>query len=349
MQDSETSTPSAIAPVSGGYRPQLGGLPLHVCQPEDEFLHPAVASGHYSATETTYWGFNIPEKQLNAEIYMWFHPVLRMCSASVYIWKGFHGSTLSCEYVNHYHYLPFPENGIADYRVADVMDLNFRVIEPLKRIEIDYRDAERNVSFSIVNEAIMPPAGRPGGGHFTQAMKVTGTLDLFGETHAIDGHFSRDHSWDQERRETSRVGPPLTWMVGVFGDDMAFHAVGYDDPILNPEWADRYPQIDRGKTLGWGFIRRDGETTPLKAMRKVTHREADGLSPIRFDLELIDMNDVQYDLVGTVQARMPWQTWQNMNVYFCQTRWELNDRVGYGDAQDIHMNDFVHNFVKGPR
>ena len=61
-------------------------------------------------------------------------------------------------------------------------------------------------------------------------MKVTGELDLFGEIHAIDGYFSRDHSWSQERRETSRNGPPLTWIVGVFGDDLAFHAVGYDDP-----------------------------------------------------------------------------------------------------------------------
>jgi len=41
---------------------------------------------------------------------------------------------------------------------------------------------------------------------------------------------------------------------------------------------------------------------------------------------------------------MPWQTWQNMNVYFCQTRWECDGKIGYGDAQDIQMNDFVHHF-----
>jgi septal ring factor EnvC (AmiA/AmiB activator) len=43
---------------------------------------------------------------------MWFHPVLKMMSASVYIWTGIKGSTLACDYVNHHHYLPWPANGI---------------------------------------------------------------------------------------------------------------------------------------------------------------------------------------------------------------------------------------------
>lgn len=342
----ESSQSSSAPPSPANLRPQLGGLPLYECRPEDEFLHPPAVSGHYSSTETTYWGFNIPEKNLNGEIYMWFHPVLRMCSASVYIWKGFHRSTLSCEYVNHYHYLPYPEDGIADYRVSDAMDLRFRVIEPLKTIEIEYRDADRGVALTLLNQAIMPPAGRPGGYHFTQAMKVTGTLDLFGEMHVIDGYFSRDHSWSQERRETSRVGPPLTWMVGVFGDDLAFHAVGYDEPSLRPGWEERYPAVKAGQGLGWGFIFKDGTTKPLKSMRKLTHREPDGLSPVEFEVELIDIDDAVHIINGQVQARMPWQTWQNMNVYFCQTQWEYAGRTGYGDAQDIQMNDFVHHFAK---
>ena len=322
----------------------LAGAELNICKPEDEFLHPPVETGHYSSTETTYWGFNIPEHLLNGEIYMWFHPVLKMCSASVYIWKGLKRTTLSCEYINHFHYLPMPENGIADYRVADAIDLRFKVIEPLKKIQIEFHDEERNVSFSLLNQAIMPPGGRPGGHHFTQAMRVTGELNLFGEALKVDGFFSRDHSWSDERREIARKGPPGTWMVGVFDENFAFHATGADDPATNPEWRDRYPQVQPGKTLRWGYVFKDGVTTPLASMRKKTYREEDGLSPRLYELEPTDVKGKIYNIRGYVQARMPWQTWQNMNVYFCQTRWECDGKIGYGDAQDIQMNDFVHHF-----
>ena len=336
MADGERTT--AAAPL----RPSLAGKPLHLCQPADEFLHPPAPSGHYSATETAYFGFNIPEQRLNAEIYMWFHPVLKMCSASVYIWRGIKHSTLSCEYVNHYHYLPMPDQ-IANYRVADVMDLNFEVIEPLRKIRITYSDPDRGVSFDTLHEAIMPPAGRPDGFHFTQAMKVNGTLDLFGERLPVDGWFSRDHSWSQERRETGRKTPPLSWLVGVFGDDLAFHALGFDDPAHAPELVARYPQLAETPTLIWGYVFRDGETVPLASMSKRTTRDADGLAPIAFETLLSDVNGREYRIDGTVEARMPWQTWQNMNVFFCQTRWTLDGRTGWGDAQDIQMNDFTYH------
>lgn len=332
--------PGLVAPT----RPNLAGKPLYVCRPEDEFLHAPAPSGHYSATETSYYGFNIPEQNLNGEIYMWFHPVLGMCSASVYIWRGFKATTLSCEYVNHYHYLPMPKDGIADYRVSDDMDLRFKVIEPLKTVQVVFNDPDRGVSFDIVFNAIMPPAGRPDGFHYTQAMKTNGTLDLFGEKLTIDGYFSRDHSWSQERRETSRKAPPVAWMVGVFGDDLAFHAVGFDDPKSAPEVVERYPFYADMPTLGWGYIWSEGELVPLAEMKKSTVREADGLSPKSFELTLTDVRGRRFDITGVAENRMPWQTWQNMNVYFCLTRWTLNGRTGWGDTQDIQMNDFVHAF-----
>jgi len=169
----------------------LIGLPLGSVVPEDEFLHPPAPSGHFASTETSYFGFNIPERKLNGEIYMWFHPLLKVMSASVYIWTGIKKSTLACEYINHHHYLPWPANGIADYHI-EALGLHIRVIEPLKSVQIDFEDKVRNVSFSIRHEAIMPPGVRPGGFHITQAMKVTGDLNLFGEKMNIDELVGRE-------------------------------------------------------------------------------------------------------------------------------------------------------------
>lgn len=331
-----------------GYRKEgqkthgFAGLPLSEIVPADEFLH--APASHYSSTETSYFGFSIPERTLNGEVYVWFHPVLKVMSASVYIWKGLKPTTLSCEYINHYNYLPYPSDGIADY-VIDGLNLAIKVIEPLRELQLDFNDPARDVSFSLRQRAIMPPAGRPGGFHFTQAMKVTGKLNLFGETMEVDGFFTRDRSWGQERRETAQPMPPLSWMVGIFDENFAFHAMAFDDPAQNPEWVSRFPSVGAGQNLFWGYIF-DGETTPLKSAAKITRREPDGLAPRLVELELVDVRDRRFAMRGYVQARMPWQTWQNMNTFFCQTRWECDGRIGWGDTQDVQFNDFTHNFFR---
>ena len=125
------------SPAKAGFPARLYSQPLPTITPADEFLHPPAASGHHSATETSYFGFNIPEHALNGEIYVWFHPVLRVISASVYIWRGLVPSTLAADYVNHFHFLPFPEHGIEDYEIKD-LGLRIKVIEPLKALKIEH-------------------------------------------------------------------------------------------------------------------------------------------------------------------------------------------------------------------
>ncbi|HKT73099.1 MAG TPA: hypothetical protein VJQ47_09430 [Steroidobacteraceae bacterium] len=323
----------------------VAGLPLGSCSAEDELLHPAAPGSHYSTTETSYFGFNIPERQLNGEIYVWFHPVLKVMSASVYIWTGIKSSTLACEYINHHHFLPFPTHGIADYKI-EPLGLHIRVIEPLRSVQIDLDDRARGVSFSCRQDAIMPPGVRPGGHHFTQAMKTTGWLSLHGERMEINGYFSRDRSWGKERREDALALPPLTWMVGVFDDEFAFHALAHDDPSLSPEWVQAFPGVKAGEALAWGYLWRDGELTSIARARKLTRRDQNGLAPSCVELTLEDVRGRHLSIRGTVQARMPWQTWQNMNTFFCQTRWECESRIGYGDLQDVQFNDFTRQFAR---
>jgi hypothetical protein len=135
-------------------------------------------------------------------------------------------------------------------------------------------------------------------------------------------------------------------MVGVFGQDFAFHALAVDDPALKPEWASDFPSIKAGENLFWGYIWKDGELTPLTAARKLTTREADGLAPRLIEMELDDAKGRTFPIRGEVQARMPWQTWQNMNTFFCQTKWQTAGRVGYGDTQDVQFNEFTRRFAK---
>jgi hypothetical protein len=163
---------------------------------------------------------------------------------------------------------------------------------------------------------------------------------------AIDGFFSRDRSWGQERREDPMPLPPLSWMVGVFERDLAFHVLAMDDPALGPEWRAAFPTVPPGQNLFWGYLWKDGVLASIKTARKLTTREADGLAPRLIDMEIEDVSGRTLQLHGTVEARMPWQTWQNMNTYFCQTRWETAGYVGYGDTQDVQFGDFVRRFAR---
>jgi hypothetical protein len=238
-----------------------------------------------------------------------------------------------------------PKNGIEDYAIPE-LGLKIKVLEPLQAIHIQCEDPDgRGVSFDLRLDAIMPPAVRPGGGHFTQAMRTRGTLNLYGERFTIDGYASRDHSWGEERRETSRVMPPIGWIVGVVDERFAFHVLAFDSPELNPEWASRYT-LPMASNLAWGYVYRDGVTYPVTRAAKRTYRERDGLTPRSVTLDFDDAGGGAYSFRGEVNAVLPWQTWQNMNVFFCQMRWTTPHGIAWGDLQDIQANDFVRTFAR---
>ena len=210
-----------------------GLAPLELIAPEDEDFHPVAPDHNFTASETNYFGFSIPEHNINCEIYMWVHPRFAVAAGGVFIYQGIKSQTLAAEYHNYFAYQPMPANGL-DYELP--VGLKVKVEEPLKRVRISYADDEAQTAFEVTLTGIAPPVGRPGGGHFTQSCVTSGHLTLRGKSYAIDGTFSRDHSWTHERPEVRRRIPPLTWMVGVFGDDLAFHTVGPDELALHPEW-----------------------------------------------------------------------------------------------------------------
>lgn len=322
----------------------LAGARFAAVAPEDEFLHPVPPGAPYATTETSYWGFCVPAQRLMAEIYIWFHPALGTMSAGILLFRGKQPSSLAADFVHHHHFLPMPAQ-IADYTI-DAIGLSIQVVEPLKCIRMRCQDPERELSFDVTFTAAMPPIGRPNGHHLVQLMRTVGDLNLFGEHIPIDGYFTRDRSWGAERHETPRDVPPITWMTGNVDGDLAFHLVAFDDPALGPDWLDHYEQPAAGQNLMWGFLRRNGVTTSVRAARKLTHRERDGVTPRAFDLEIVDENGVVLPLHGVVTARAPWATWQNVVVHYCLTRWEIDGRVGWGDCQDIQYNRYVHEFTR---
>jgi hypothetical protein len=322
----------------------LAGSRFARVTPADEFLHAIAPDAGYASTETSYWGFCVPERNLMAEIYIWYHPALRTMSAGILLWRGMRRSSLESEYVHHHHFLPMPAD-IARYTIAP-LGLEIEVLEPLQRARMRCRDPERDVGFDLTWTGVLPPIGRPNGHHFVQPMHCVGQLELYGERIAVDGHFMRDRSWGAERHETPRDLPPITWMTGIVDATCSFHLVAFDDPARGPEWAGHYASPLPGQNLMWGYLHQDGKTTSLRVARKLTLRESDGVTPRGFELGLVDDDGRTLDLNGTITARVPWATWQNVVVHYSLTRWEIGGRTAWGDCQDIHYNRYVHEFTR---
>jgi hypothetical protein len=338
-------TPSPVATVTnpGWTTSGLAGTRISSVQPQDEYLHAVPATAGYAWTETSYWGFCVPEQDLMAEIYLWFHPVLGTMSAGVLLWRGMQPTSLACDYVHHHHFLPMPKD-ISHYRI-EALGLEIQILDPLKSARITLQDPERNVSFEVVFTAALPPLGRPNGNHLVQPMHARGRLNLYGENIEIDGYFMRDRSWGAERHETPRDLPPITWMTGIIDSSWSFHLVAFDDPVLGPDWAGRFSSPQAGENLIWGYLHEAGRTTSIRAARKRTLRESDGVTPRGFELEIEDERGRVLPLRGTITARAPWATWQNVVVYYALTRWEIDGRIAWGDCQDIHYNRFVHESI----
>ncbi len=322
----------------------LAGARVGSVLPEDERLHAVPLAAGYAWTETSYWGFCAPAHDFMCEVYIWFHPVLRTMSAGVLAWRGLRRSSLHADYVHHHHFLPMPQD-IGHYRI-DPLGLEIEVLEPLRAARLRCSDPERDFSFDVRCTGVLPPIGRPNGHHFVQPLRTLGEVNLYGAQIPVDGYFMRDRSWGAERFETPRDLPPITWMTAMT-DGVSFHLVAFDDPAENPDWSGRFPSPKRGENLMWGYLHKDGMTTSICRARKLTLREADGVAPRGFHLGIEDEKGRKLDLRGTVTARMPWATWQNIVVYYSLTRWEIDGREAWGDCQDIQYNRYVHEFTRG--
>lgn len=313
-------------------------------EPDPAFEHfqhwPKDAS--FELVETSYFGFNIPEEQINAEIYHWYHPMLGVATGGIYIWQGIKPVQLAAEYYDYRHFLPMPDDVVNCTQPSGV---HIEMLEPNRRFQITFEDPERSTALNLELNAVMPLAVRARGGHFTQAMRTKGSLKLRGRDYIIDGYYTRDRSWGDDRTEKPIPMPPLAWAAGIFDDDFAFHLTSFDTPSRHSDWAAMYPTLRDGDNHLWGYLWHDGRLLGIRRVDQSTIRESDGLSPHRLTLTIEDTDGGVHDINGRIEARLPRHAWDNMMTHFCLTRWECNNRIGYGDWQDILFGDHIRRML----
>ena len=164
--------------------------------PEDDYFHPVAADANYTVVETELFGFNIPAEDIQCNIYMLWHPVLKTMSVHIFVYRGARilRHHLDSDYFVEQLYLPTVED-FSNFSVQmGSCAVRFKVVKPLDEILIEFDDPQRNFNLHLKYNAALPPVGRPGGKHFTQLMKTSGNVTLDGSRYIIDGLYMRDRS-----------------------------------------------------------------------------------------------------------------------------------------------------------
>jgi hypothetical protein len=297
----------------------------------DETLH-EVLSDRPDWTETTWFSFNVPERNLAGWLYVQMRPNIGQVAGGAFAYDPSGSQAWEVPYFAYSHYQPMPDP-------LDLKNVSFangvavRCLEPGMRYALHYqfRDQEDFVA-DLEFQGLTPPIpllpGEPpfvGSSHYDQTGRVTGTLLLQGETISVDCFAVRDRSWGRRPELLGRrSGDRVSYAFGTAAEDEAFLVFAAPDP--------KDPTADVEHLTG-GWLLRDGELRRLShAERRVTRDYATGFVQ---RLEIVGVDSAGRDLQvhGEARSRLALQTSHVCVNSFME--WHINGRHGYGEDQDV--------------
>jgi hypothetical protein len=314
--------------------------------PEDDLLHPEqnkLATGD-SVTETQYFGFSVPEANIHALCYLWHRPNLGIITGGVWVWQGIKRGAVFSELMDIRSFMNDSaiKNDLHHFKLEN--SYSVKILEPLKRFHMTYKDAARGNAFDLIQEAVSPVVMFADGNHFEQAMKVKGHLSLRGTSYEVDCYSVRDRSWGKPRPEDIMPIPPMSWVTAVFDDDFSINCNVTDQATGNPELAGT--EFDRPveSSLHGGWVWKDGEISQIVSAQKSVARAPGTFIPVGVELDVEDALGRSFHLSGKLLASCPWETWSNVQMNISLMRWQCEGLITHGDCQEAMWGDYL-NFM----
>lgn len=284
--------------------------------------HHEVADPHPLWTETTWWGFLVPERSLGGMIYTLFRPNLGVASVLVAVWDADAVEPWQVPYHRSQWHLPFPATDLDD---TEVGGLRIRCDEPLRRYALTYEDGTAlrlELQVDAVGAPHTPVAGR-GAGHFDQLCRVTGSLAIVGEAIAVDCLAIRDRSW-YVRDDTRSM--QAGYLYGAADPDHHFLA------FARPQGDDTV-----GPVTG-GYLVRDGEKADLVEGTRTVRSRRRG-HPDEVALDATDELGRRLEVTGHVTASLASQSTPGMFAWMSIADWTIDGRPGHGEDHDVWSPD----------
>ena len=283
-----------------------------ICEADDDFHPPG--PDHWW-TETNWFSFVVPERDLMAYLYCWNRPNIACSGGGAILWDASGEAPWEVPYYDYQFNLPAAKGDMRDMVWPN--GIGIRCLSPLTQYAIQYQrpDAlEIDIEFNGIMDAVLT------GAHIDQVGRVTGTMNLRGERSEIDCYAMRDRSWGP-RSDLQGMGVRVGYCDGTASASTGF--------LLFTDIEDERDDM----TNRYGYVIRDGERCDLtRAERRV--ERSDG-RPTRIVIEGEDQAGRAVEIVGECRNRLAFTPYPGMFCWLSLVRWELFGEVAWGENQDV--------------
>lgn len=301
--------------------------------PADDGWHFDQMDDDWWATETAWFSFHVPERQLGGWFYTMARPNIGIISGGAWIWDGTGHLPWEVPFSANYTALPIPKDqDLTDIRLPT--GVGIRMIEPCMSYALSYDDNGRGLlSADLRFDGVMPPEPLTATGstfgsahHFDQFGRVHGHIVLKGERIAVDCYGMRDRTWGRRPENRPRRAGYIT---GMADPDTGFLAV----TNISAE----------AETAAYGFLRRDGRTVSLASGSRIGTRDPETGCMASIEMNLTDQEGRNLVARGEPVSRIiiNRHTFIDINSL---VRWDCgSDGIAWGEEQDMWP---MHHFER---
>lgn len=288
----------------------------------DDSFHFDEMSDRWWITETAWFSFCKPERNLGGWLYSMFRPNIGTVAGGAWVWDDTACLPWEVPYSANYTALRIPEGqDLTDITLPT--GVSMKVLEPLTKYRLGVEDEDR-IRADLTFEAVMPPRPlrKPGSSfqklsHFDQFGRVSGSLVLHGETIDIDCLAIRDRSWGP--RPEHRPGRSA-YVTGIATEGDCFLAVTkWNDPDYH---------------LAYGFHMQDGVIADIVEGQRFVERDPATGFVSRITIEATD--ELGRKLVA--RGRRLSGIVLNRHSFIDSNsliEWDINGKTGHGEDQDM--------------
>ncbi len=297
--------------------------------PADDSLHPPGPSSDW--TETTWWSFNVPERGLGGWLYIQIRPNLGVSSGGAFVYGPGRWMVSEQPYYAYFHHLPLPEP--MDLRnVKFGNGVSVRVLEPGMRYRVGYQFRDHTeFTADLLFEGLTPPvphlrgaAPFTGSSHYDQHGRVTGTLQLNGETIDVDCIAVRDRSWGRRPEHVGLGTRRLSYVFGAGSSAEAFLV------FTQPPVDDQLAEVEN---LSSGYLLRSGKLRRLTSAVRSNRRDPATGGVEHITIDGVDSDGRELHVTGDAVSRLAL-----VNASLCVgtiMRFSIDGREGWGEDQDV--------------
>ena len=223
---------------------------------DDRFHFDEIGNGWW-ATETAWFSFVVPERNMGGWLYTMVRPTIGTVAGGVWVWDDTAVYPWQVPYSRNLAVMPLDRSQDLD-RIDLANSVSITTVKPRMvydlafsdpgKLELDLRFAGTMEPFGLENASV-------NGAHFDQVGRMSGEIVLRGESIKIDCLSVRDRSWGERRED---IVPHVAYITGIGDEQNSFLAI---------------TDTHREGIPIYGYIQRDGEVAPVVSGRRTDKRD----------------------------------------------------------------------------